>query len=352
VSVQPGAVRPSGSTAEAVTQVAADHQLEQAALSAATLAAILAIWAQMDPLDWLGSWFRRGLGTRIFTLLSVAQEEVAMDAEAFMRESLEIVTNAPVNVPRLRPIAFAGVASDGRDLESLLASAPIQAFQRAQRGDPPAVASEAGANFLRAAVTTQISDAGRAADQVALATTERMDIKRPGRRSRYNARSQFGYVRMLQLPSCARCIVLAGRFYRWNEGFQRHPMCDCRHIPAIEALDDDLAANPYAYFNSLSTKDQNDIFGKANATAIRAGADISQVLNAVTRFNPRTGRTALLKDPSDGRRYTTEGTTRRGFYGRNAAKERRPTPWQILRDSRGNQDEARRALVKFGYILA
>ena len=44
-----------------------------------------------------------------------------------------------------------------------------------------------------------------------------------------------GYVRMLNAPSCSRCIILAGKFFRWNEGFLRHPRCDCKHIPAQNA---------------------------------------------------------------------------------------------------------------------
>src|SRR5690606_41194169 len=41
-----------------------------------------------------------------------------------------------------------------------------------------------------------------------------------------------GYVRMLNPPSCSRCAILAGRWFRWNDGFLRHPRCDCVHIPA------------------------------------------------------------------------------------------------------------------------
>src|SRR5690606_23965723 len=33
------------------------------------------------------------------------------------------------------------------------------------------------------------------------------------------------YVRMLTPPSCSRCTVLAGRWYRKNAGFARHPGC-------------------------------------------------------------------------------------------------------------------------------
>ena len=34
-----------------------------------------------------------------------------------------------------------------------------------------------------------------------------------------------GYVRMVQAGACSRCVVLAGKWYRKNQGFQRHPGC-------------------------------------------------------------------------------------------------------------------------------
>lgn len=329
-----------------VEQLASEHQLSQAALTAATVAAIVALWAQADEKDWIGSWFRSGLGQRIYVLLSIAQESVATEARDFVSTSLALL-GAPAEIPDIVPHQFAGIASDGRDLESLLAGAPIQAFMHTKRGDPPSVARQAGRNFLEMVVATQIPDAGRAADQVALATAEPIDprtlgIKRPGRKSSYK-KTQYGYVRMLNPPSCGRCIVLAGRFYRWNEGFLRHVNCDCRHIPAIEAVDGDLTTNPYAYFKSLTSEQQDEAFGKANAEAIRNGADISQVVNATRRGGVFTA--------DDGRRYTKIGTTRRGTGSRAGQGVLRPTPWQIIHDSRGNKDEVTRQLLRFGYIL-
>jgi hypothetical protein len=342
VSVQP-AVR----QATQAEQLAVEHQAAQGALTDATLAAILALWSSADENDWLGSWFRDGLGQRVYVLLSIAQESVASEAQAFVETSLAML-GASAEIPALVPHQFAGIASDGRNLESLLAGAPIQALMRTRRGDAAAVARQAGRAFLQSVVQTQIPDAGRAADQVAIATAEPVDprtlgIKRPGRKSSYK-RTQYGYVRVLNPPSCGRCIVLAGRFYRWNEGFPRHVNCDCRHIPAIEAVDDDLVTNPYTYFKSLDAEQQNEAFGKANAEAIRSGADMSQVVNATRRGGVYTA--------DDGRRYTKVGTTKRGYYGRNADKVLRPTPWQILHDARGNKDEARRQLLRFGYILS
>lgn len=44
-----------------------------------------------------------------------------------------------------------------------------------------------------------------------------------------------GYVRSLNGPTCPRCAVLAGRVYRYSQGFQRHPRCDCLMTPTTNA---------------------------------------------------------------------------------------------------------------------
>ena len=345
-------VQPTSTEAAGAVAVAQEHQLARIALAAVATKAVLDAWASIDPLNLFAWWWQRGLGARIYVLLSMAQEAAAADANAFVGEVYDVL-GYPIQTPSVAPSAFAGIASDGRDLEALLAGAPITALQRSRRGDPPTVVKQAGADYLTAVVRTQVGDAGRAADQVAIATA--LPTQRRARKVAY------GWVRMLNPPSCERCIVLAGQFYKWNQGFQRHPMCDCVHIPAVESIADDLTTNPYEYFKSLTKEQQNEQFGKANAQAIRDGADLNRVLNAATRFNPRTGRTALLIDPNTatydaqgrrtfaGRRTTSEATTRRGVRGLSGVA--RPTPWQIYRDAAGNRDEARRLLLRYGYIL-
>ena len=57
-------------------------------------------------------------------------------------------------------------------------------------------------------VASLVQDAGRAAQSVDLTT-----------------RPHVQHVRHLNPPSCSRCAVLAGRVYRYSEGFQRHPNC-------------------------------------------------------------------------------------------------------------------------------
>jgi hypothetical protein len=107
----------------------------------------------------------------------------------------------------LLPRSLSGVASDGRDLSTLLYQPAIAALRTIQRGGTPAKAMAAGRFTTDMIVRTQVTDAARVADGVALAARPQLQ----------------GWVRMLSLPSCSRCILLAGRRYGWSAGFQRHP---------------------------------------------------------------------------------------------------------------------------------
>jgi hypothetical protein len=134
--------------------------------------------------------------------------------------------------------------------------------------------------------------------------------------------------------TCDRCLILAGRVYRWNAGFQRHPRCDCRHIPATEDVAGDLTTDPKAAFEAMPAAEQERVFGKAGAEAIRDGADMARVVNA------RRGMYT-----AGGRLFTREATTRRGT-GRRV----RLMPEQIYREAEGNRGEAIRLLRLHGYI--
>jgi hypothetical protein len=129
--------------------------------------------------------------------------------------------------------------------------------------------------------------------------------------------------------------VLAGKFFRWNTGFQRHPRCDCRHIPSKENIAGDVTTDPYEYFHSLSKIDQDKWFTPSGAQAIRDGSDIFQVVNSRRGLQP-------------GGLVTKEGTSRAGNFGRG--RPPRLTPEGIY--SQGlPRDETLRLLERNGYIL-
>src|SRR5690606_36983122 len=108
------------------------------------------------------------------------------------------------------PRALAGVASDGRQLDSLLDQPRLTTLHALRLGAPASRALAAGHAELDMILRTQVADAGRVADGISI-----------------TARPSVGYVRMVQGKTCGRCAILAGKFFRYNTGFLRHPRCDC-----------------------------------------------------------------------------------------------------------------------------
>lgn len=235
------------------------------------------------------------------------------------------------------PSSLAGVSSRGASLGAALYSAIPHTKDLISGGMPERVALARGREVLQMSAAAQVADAGR--------TAAGLDTF---------ARPKVGYVRMLNPPSCSRCSVLAGRFYRNNEGFQRHPRCDCVHVPTTRteaASSEGLVHDPYAYFESLPEAAQDKTFGKAQAQAIRDGADLFQVVNArrgmsyagVSSDGSRRGQ----KVASD---FTREGTTRRALWGGANPRGKRLTPDAIY--AQGLPREATLDLLaKHGYLL-
>lgn len=164
------------------------------------------------------------------------------------------------------------------------------------------LAEAAGSTGFERLVESMIQDAGRSAESVASAV-----------------RPNIWHVRYLSPPSCSRCAVLAGRVYRYSEGFLRHPNCDCVMIPTTVAA-------PYA-------QDPEELFrqglvtglSKADAQALRDGADFNQIVNVRSR---------------------AAGLTE---SGRVLARAGRPTPEGIYRMT-SSRTEAVDLLRRFGYV--
>lgn len=152
------------------------------------------------------------------------------------------------------------------------------------------------------------------------------------------------YVRVLRPPSCPRCAILAGRIYRDNEGFLRHPECDCEHWPVTsweEAHDEGLVFSAQDAFN----KGQIRGLSQADARAIRDGADISQVVNAAQGMYTTSifGR--------DGIKATTAGTTKQSAWRRlNPDRPIRLRPESIYHLADGDREEEIRLLKLYGLI--
>lgn len=262
---------------------AAEYAREQRQEIASAVAAVRRTWRRMGP-DFDTSWAR--IAPRLLAVTDLAQERVSTGALTYIPAVLEDTgqTRAVDAVAVVRSAPLVGVAGDGRPVESLLYGAVTHAKERVAAGLSTAQSLQSAQSWLSMTTGTLLSDTARQGESLGM-----------------GVRTVSGYVRMLTPPSCSRCVVLAGRFYRKNAGFQRHPGCDCRHIPASEAVAGDLTVEPRAYFDSLTEAEQDKAFTKAGAEAIRAGADVGQVVNA--RRGMYTAQGQLL---------TREGTTSRG----------------------------------------
>lgn len=247
---------------------------------AAVYLATQQLWSQMgDDLDT--SWAR--ISKRIGGLVTAAQYGAAEEALAYVPA---VLAEQGVDSPPLAdvdPGAVSGVASstDGLaygSLDSLLYGSVIHA----KTGPAESLTErlDIGGKQLSSLVFTQVADAGRMAATTSIAV-----------------RPQTGWVRQVSPPCCKRCAVLAGKWFKYNQGFDRHPNCDCTHIPAAE----DTLDNPGTFIGAEDIKDLTP----AERKAIEAGADVNQVINA-----SRKGAA------SKNGRWTRDGATKRGWYGR------------------------------------
>ncbi|WP_328439370.1 hypothetical protein OHA71_23820 [Streptomyces sp. NBC_00444] len=232
-------------------------------------------------------------GATIAAAAISGQASVADAAAAYIAAQMVAQGASPIADAALLVQAFTGAAPGGGPLESLLFLPAIGVRRRIAAGMPPEEAMIGGLVDMTMYTSTAIADAARTADQVAMATN----------------RSCVAYVRVVQLPACRNCIVLSGQMYTRSEGFLRHPNCDCQTLPLAEHEWPDVPT-PQQLFDRLDKEQQQRVFTVAGARAIRAGADIGQVVNARRGMDTAQfyGRTLQV---------THEGATRRSVYGRS-----------------------------------
>jgi hypothetical protein len=330
--INPGAPADTG-LAKALLAEGGTYTAGQQAAQASLVASILAVWATINVKNAIPSW-KSGIGTKIYVLLSMLQELAARDANSYVLRTLALQGLRSTG-PDINPLNFAGIASDGRDLESLLAGAVVALRQSEEQGHGPAVGLRRGEDWLRLVANTQVADAARAAESVTISISSPVDPNGKG--------VELGWVRVLNPPSCGRCVALAGKFFRWNQGFFRHPNCDCRHMAVTQANASPILTDPMIYFNSLTEQEQNRYFGTGQAEAIRNGAAIDRVINA-------SRNSSSMYTADDGKRYTRELARKDGYYGIRKDQIRRPTPGQIYKDSKDDKAKAIALLRQFGYI--
>lgn len=263
-------------------------------------------------------------------ITATAQRRIAEDSFDYIPTVLDERGYAERIDMTVRPQSapLVGVTGSGTAVDESFYAAVITAKIAVDRGMTVPQALHRGETRLMQRASLALSDTGRFAERVALAP----------------ARVTY-YQRALSLPSCSRCVILAGRLYRMEQAFQRHPQCDCRHLPVGEVGEAE-EVDPHDYFASLDEAEQDRIFTKAGAEAIRGGADMNQVVNA--RRGMYTSRTGSRQW-----KFTREGTTRRGWYGRSqrgtGARRRRLMPEEIQRLA-SSKDDYLHLLKMYGYF--
>lgn len=248
----------------ATPQAAIQQYKRQQQITAATVAALTRLWAKTGT-DFSEGW--RQIRARAIETMQLGRAAAIHAAIPYTSEVLAETRQHSTPSGVLVPAAFLEVAPNGYLVQDTLDRLPIVAKQAVAGGATGLEARAQASAWLSGVTLTMLADTRRDVFHTDM-------VQRP---------QLTGYVRMLNPPSCDRCVILAGKRFLWNEGFQRHPNCDCIHIPASEQVAGDLTTDPYAYFNSLDKAGQNRLFGKHGAQAIRDGADIYRVGNTRTR---------------------------------------------------------------------
>ncbi len=311
-----------------IPEATLEHYREIQRLKLVALRAGRRAWNRLDGRNLESAWIEQvGL---VYPVIAAVEQRAALTGATYSAMTLAQQGTYVPPTEFVDPNTFVGYASDGRPMATLLTVPGYRAGDLLRQGASVVDALKFGVGVLDRILQTQVSDIARQAAGA--------DI---------TARSGVGYVRMLNPPSCDRCSVLASRFYRWNKGFRRHPLCDCVHVPTARkslagARAEGLVEDPYKYFSDLSTADQDRLFGKGRAQAIRDGADISQVVNSRRGMTPNGY-------------FTEEGTSRFGNASRGLKPgQRRLTPEAIYEQTERfghDRDWALDRLKEHGYTL-
>ena len=342
-------------------QASQRYTRERHSLVRPTLARVLALWGTTPPPgDW-DEWFAER-GPRMAAVVEAVQPRLIDLSTQAVPQILADTGSSSRAEAAVDASQLIGVAGDGRSITGLLGTAITTARTASDSAALSGAVMELGA-------AAQGWRAGRL-DLMTKLLTVTSDTSRAAMSLETVTRPRVGYTRKLVGSSCARCVVLAGRTYRAADAFDRHPHCDCEHVPAETRFLDLATVDARVHFDGLSRAQQDRLFTKAGAQAIRDGADINQVVNArrgaglsfasgrITKAeaeairNSRGGRARA-------RSVTTEGTTRRGIAGSRLGRgpggkrpaQQRLMPDAIYQAADGDRDLALELLDRHGYLV-
>lgn len=308
-------------------QIAEAFQKKAITRSGRAVQRVLKLWQRVPLGDLDTGWDLIAPELSLVVAQAVAQNAADAGTMVSRIASTDRVAAGDVIVPN----AFLGVDNSGRAMESLFHGAVTTTKQGIKAGMGAGQAFVAGSSYLASMTKTVIADMARSATSVAS-----------------TGREYTRYVRVVNPGACSRCAILAGSD-RFKKHFERHPACRCTSVPVRGDDDlDDLIISPREHFESLSEAEQDRVYTKAGAEAIRLGADPIQVVGARRGAAGMRHKFAYPVSPDkirrmhqvpigvrpDGTRImgyvTVEGTTRFGTYGSVSGGRTRLMPETIM----------------------
>ena len=281
-------------------------------------------WGSVNPNNIVATW-QQQLPT-VVRNVAQTQEFVTIDAAAFNAVALA-VQGKDVDVFVDPDDHIGAMPYSGADLASAFAGPAYRALDAIKAG-----------RTVDQAMLSGMADVARLTSNTAFDTAEETTITQA-------VADMTAYQRMPQVGCCIRCSMLTGEYFT-TKVFKRHPHCRCVYVPILEPANAPMRSNDaYELFNALTESEQNRIWTKAGAQAIRDGADIFQVGNSITRGlnGRRLGK------------FTSEGASKRSWYRKlspaGRAGKRRLSVSEIYRRAAGNPDAAKKLLIDYGYLL-
>lgn len=307
-----------------VGMLAETYYRQTTAHAGSTTDALLSLWQSIpDDMSILEGWDR--VREPMVAVMAQSQVESALMASAYLQAQ---GMAQGVNVAVANPSAFVTPTDVSSYWLSYGAAHTVRAANTG--GIAEVYARRAGSHILARTIGSMVTDAGREAEYAGMVATPEM----------------VGYYRKLSGTACDRCAILAGAYYRWSDGFLRHPRCQCRHVPAAEQ-DDSLAFDALEALrnNKIGTyrtlPDGSKVFEPSLSEADRKailedGADMGRVINAKRR--------GLRVSDIYGDRV------RHTVVGPRPGMNLRLRPSEIYRQAGMDRDLARRLLQRHGYV--
>lgn len=232
-------------------------------------------------------------------LLDVAQYETAAMAIENTPNVMESLSGASFEPEyEATPDQWVGVNGDGYNTLNIMAETIVEGKRQIKLGFPVDVALHRIEIGMLTRARTILTDTQWSASML-------------------TAKGRYAYarpVRVLNPPSCGRCVILAGT----DNTSLRHPNCDCTMAWSND-MPKDAYADPISYLDDLRDEGREGelrrvLGSRANVRAYIDGADVSQLVNAYRRKGSVMSMTPLYARNIKYRRikYTLEGTTKRG----------------------------------------